>query len=150
MRRFESPHQLLDLVGATLGTSTAHIIGQERIDQFAAATGDRQWIHVDVERAKTGPFGSTVAHGYLTLALVPVILDEVFQVDGAVMILNYGLNRVRFPAAVPVGSELRGTVEVRSAALHGSDVQAELRVTIQVPGAERPCCVAEPVLRYVT
>lgn len=150
MRQFDNPQELLDVVGVCLGVSEGHLIGQARIDQFATATEDRQWIHVDVDRARSGPFRMTVAHGYLTLSLLPVMLDEVFEVRGAAMVLNYGLNRVRFPTPVVVDSEVRGRVEVLSAQLRGTDLQTELRVTVQATGSDKPCCVAEPVLRYVT
>lgn len=149
VRRFHTPDELFGAVGTCLGESAGHVIGQGRIDAFATATEDRQWIHVDVERARSGPFGSTIAHGYLTLSLVPVMLDEVFVVEQAEMILNYGLNRVRFPAAASVGSEVRGSVELLAAVSRDTSVHAELRVTIQVAGATKPCCVAEPILRYV-
>lgn len=144
------PHDLLGLVGSRLGISGPHRLDQRHVDQFADTTGDRQWIHVDPDRARNGPFGTTVVHGYLTLALLPVLLDEVFRVDGAKLILNYGLDRVRFPAALPVGSEVTATVDLLSAEPKGADVQAVLRVTIAATGAAKPCCVADSVLRYVS
>ncbi|HEY9390045.1 MAG TPA: MaoC family dehydratase [Mycobacteriales bacterium] len=150
MRHFRTPHEFLTVVGQSLGTSAPHIIEQDRIDRFAEATEDRQWIHVDVERARSGPFGSTVVHGYLTLSLLPVFLDEVFAVDGTEMVLNYGLDRVRFPAPAPVNSELVADVEVVSAEERGADVQVVLRVTVRRTGADKPCCVADAVLRLVT
>jgi acyl dehydratase len=141
---------LANLVGARLGTSAPHRVSQEQVDQFAEATGDHQWIHVDPVRARTGPFGTTLVHGYLTLALLPVLLDEVFVVGGTTLTLNYGLDRVRFPAALPVGSEVSATVDLVSTEQRGTDVQAVLRVTISETGAEKPCCVADSILRYVS
>ena len=140
---------LVDLVGTRLGTSARHRVSQEQVDQFAEATGDHQWIHVDPARARTGPFGTTLVHGYLTLALLPVLLDEVFVVSGTSLTLNYGLDRVRFPAALPVGSEVSATVDLLSTEARGADVQAVLRVTVSATDADKPCCVAEPILRYV-
>ncbi|HEY9473524.1 MAG TPA: MaoC family dehydratase [Mycobacteriales bacterium] len=150
MRHLRTPHEFLTAVGQSLGVSAAHTIEQARIDQFADATEDRQWIHVDPDRARSGPFGSTVVHGYLTLSLLPVFLSEVFTVGGTAMILNYGLDRVRFPAPAPVNSELVASVEVLSAEERGADVQVVLRVTVNRTGTEKPCCVADSVLRFVT
>lgn len=150
VRHLASPQELIALVGARLGVSATHRVGQNQIDQFASATGDHQWIHVDPVRAKDGPFGTTVVHGYLTLALLPVLLDEVFAIGGTQMILNYGLDRVRFPTALPVDSEIAATVDVLSAERRGPDVQAVLRVTITATGAQKPACVADSVLRFVT
>src|SRR5437763_1938199 len=99
-------------VGQELGTSSWHLVTQEEIDAFADITGDHQWIHVDVERAKASPFGGTIAHGYYTLSLAPRVLDEVWDLQGFAFGLNYGLNRVRFPAPLPVGSRVRGTVRL--------------------------------------
>jgi acyl dehydratase len=141
--------ELAGLVGTRLGTSALQRVSQAQVDQFAETTGDRQWIHVDPERARKGPFGTTLVHGYLTLALLPVLLDEVFVVDGTTLTLNYGLNRVRFPAALPVGSEVSATVDLVSVEPRGTDVQVVLRVTISATGADRPCCVADSVLRYI-
>lgn len=130
--------------------SRVHRLDQSQVDQFADTTGDHQWIHVDQERASRGPFGTTVVHGYLTLALLPVLLDEALQVDGMTLTLNYGLDRVRFPAALPVGSEVSATVDLLSVDMKGADVQAVLRVTVTAAGASKPCCVADSVLRYVS
>jgi acyl dehydratase len=140
---------LADLVGTRLGTSASHRVNQEQVNQFADATGDHQWIHVDPVRARTGPFGTTLVHGYLTLALLPVLLDEVFVVGGTRLTLNYGLDRVRFPAALPVGSEVSATVDLVSTEARGTGVQAVLRVTISATGGEKPCCIADSILRYV-
>ena len=149
MRRFPDPDGLVHAVGTCLGQSASHHVGQDVINAFAAATGDAQWIHVDPERARSSHLGTTVAHGYLTLSLLPVMLDEVFIVEQAAMTLNYGLNRVRFPAPLPVGSDIRGTVELLSAQPRDDGVHAELRVTVSALGSAKPCCVAEPILRFV-
>lgn len=148
-RLVEDPRDLTELVGTRLGTSAPHRLDQSHVDRFADVTGDIQWIHVDRERARRGPFGTTVVHGYLTLSLLPVLLDEVVLV-GARFTLNYGLDRVRFPSALPVGSEVIGTVDLLSATPRGDDIQAVLRVTISAIDADKPCCVADSVLRYVT
>jgi len=137
------------LVGQDLGHSDWHEITQERVDAFADATDDHQWIHVDVERAKAGPFGGTIAHGYLTLSLAPSLIREVLQVDGVRMGVNYGLNKLRFPAPVPVGSKLR--VGVRLAAVDdvgGGGVQVTIDATFEVEGGEKPVCAAQILSRY--
>jgi acyl dehydratase len=146
--RFAGPAQLLDRRGTDLGTSDWLLIDQGRIDAFADVTGDHQWIHVDAERAKAGPFGTTVAHGYLTLALAPVLLQQVVVVDGVTAVVNYGLNRVRFPAPVPAGSRLRGHVTLAAATRRGAAVEAVFGLTVEIDGETRPACVAELVVRY--
>jgi acyl dehydratase len=135
-------------VGQHLGWSPWLELTQERIDQFAEATGDHQWIHVDPERAADGPFGATIAHGYLTLSLVNQFLPQVVEVRGMAMGVNYGLNRVRFPAAVLVGSRLRGGVELTAVDEVAGGVQTTMVVTVEIEGAERPACVAEIISRY--
>src|SRR5690606_3424316 len=148
MRVFTSLNELVEARGEVLGTSDWLTVEQERIDGFADATGDHQWIHVDVERAKDGPFGGTIAHGFLTLSLLPVFFQEIYRVDGVRMAVNYGLNKVRFPAPARVGARLRATswlVEVTP--LDGA-VQAVLSTTIEAEGSEKPVCVAESVVRY--
>ncbi len=137
-----------DLVGQHLGYSEWHRITQDQVNTFADATGDHQWIHVDPERAATGPFGGPIAHGYLTLSLAPVLLAEVLHVEGVTMGVNYGCNRVRFPAPVPVGSNLRAGATLVSVEEVGGGVQSVLDVTFEVEGAEKPSCVAEVVYRY--
>ena len=134
-------------VGDTFGPSSWIEIPQEKIDAFAEATGDHQWIHVDPERAKDGPFGTTIAHGYLTLSLLPVASYEVVPRQGG-MSINYGLNRVRFPAPVPVGSRLRTTFEVIGVEEHDWGIQATMQATIEREGGDKPVCVAELVFRY--
>ncbi len=140
--------ELAGRAGESLGQSSWQGITQERVDRFADATGDRQWIHVDPERAATGPFGSTVAHGFLTVSLAPMLLAEVLEVGGAGLVVNYGLNRVRFPAPVPVGSRVRGRVELLGVDDVAGGVQAELRVTVELEGSEKPACVMDMLFRY--
>lgn len=132
-------------VGEDLGVSDWVEITQERVDAFAAATGDHQWIHVDVERAKAGPFGGTIAHGYLTLALLPWLGSQVFGITGVSAALNYGNNKVRFPQPVPVGSRVRTHVEVVDASRVSAGTQAVFRHTLEIEGYDKPGCVAETV-----
>jgi acyl dehydratase len=124
------------------------VIDQGMIDAFADATRDHQWIHVDAERAASGPFGATVAHGYLTLALLPLLVREVYAVDGARMAVNYGLNRVRFPAPVRAGSSVRAGVVITEATQVENAVQVTATVTIEIQGEAKPACVAESVSRF--
>jgi acyl dehydratase len=134
--------------GDTFGPSSWIEISQEKIDAFAEATGDHQWIHVDPERAAAGPFGSTIGHGYLTLSLLPVASYEVVPRQGG-MGINYGLNRVRFPAPVPVGSRLRASFEIVTVdELDGGAAQVTMAATVEREGGEKPVCVAEVVFRY--
>jgi acyl dehydratase len=135
-------------VGAVLGPTEWVAIDQSRIDAFAAATDDPQWIHVDPVRAAQGPFGTTIAHGYLTLALLPAFLAEVLD-TGAGLTVNYGLNRVRFPAPVPVGSRLRARFEVLGAEDVPGGVQLTLAATVERDGGEKPVCAAEAVYRVL-
>ena len=136
------------LVGEHLGYSDWHEVTQQRINDFADATGDHQWIHVDVERAKAGPFGTPIAHGYLTLSLVPWLIGEVFTVEGLSMGINYGLNKLRFPAPVPVGSKLRLGIKVLSVEDVSGGVQAVMEGTLDTEGSSKPSCVAEILFRY--
>jgi acyl dehydratase len=137
-------------VGAHLGYSDWLQISQERVNQFAEATGDFQWIHVDVERAKAGPFGAPIAHGYLTLSLSNLFLPQVVEVTGFSMGVNYGCNKVRFPAPVPVGSRVRGGVELASADDIPGGVQTVMVITMEIEGGTKPACVVEAVSRYLT
>ena len=139
---------LANHVGEHLGHSDWMEITQERVNAFADATGDKQWIHVDVERAKAGPFGGPIAHGYLTLSLAPVLLAQVIRVDGISMGVNYGLNKLRFPAPVPVGSKLRlgGTMAGVEPVAGGAQVTIDM--TFEVEGQDKPACVAQGVFRY--
>ena len=147
MRTSSTPDDLLDAVGEQLGTSDWLEITQERVNQFADATDDHQWIHVDPERAKTGPFGRTIAHGYLTLSLLPVLLRQIYRVENTSMVINYGLNKVRFPAPVPVGSRIRATSTLSDAKPVDGGVQVELTTTVEVEGGSKPACVAVNVVR---
>jgi acyl dehydratase len=134
--------------GAEFGPSSWVEVSQARIDAFAEATGDHQWIHVDRERAAAGPFGTTIGHGYLTLSLLPAMSYEVVPRQEGGMGINYGLNRVRFPAPVPSGSRVRGTFRVDSIDAFDGGFQATMTATIEREGGEKPVCVAEVVFRY--
>jgi acyl dehydratase len=136
------------LVGEHLGYSEWHEITQDQVNLFADATGDHQWIHVDVERAKAGPFGGPIAHGYLTLSLAPTLLTEIMRVDGVTMGINYGLNKLRFPSPVPVGSKLRAGAKLASVEQVSGGVQVTLETTFEVEGGSKPVCVAEILFRY--
>jgi acyl dehydratase len=134
--------------GSHLGTSGWREITQEAVRRFADATGDHQWIHVDEERARAGPFGRTIAHGYLTLSLAPVLLWEILEVEGASVTVNYGLGKVRFPAPVPVGSRVRLAADLDAAEPFAGGVQVGLRAVFELEGQDKPCCVAEILFRY--
>lgn len=144
---FRSVDDLRAAVGTEIGSGEWQEITQERIDRFAAATGDHQWIHVDPERAAAGPFGSTVAHGFLTLSMIPFLVGDVTAVEGARMGVNYGLDRVRFPAPVPVGSRVRSRVELLAVDDVAGGVQVTSRVTIERDGGDKPVCVADTLTR---
>jgi acyl dehydratase len=147
---FTTPADLKTAIGKHLGYSQWLEITQERINLFADATGDHQWIHVDPERAKTGPFGACIAHGYLTLSLVNMFLPEIVEVRGIRMGVNYGADKVRFPAPVTVGSRIRGSGElVNVEDVKGGAVQATIRVTVEVEGKDRPACVVDTISRFV-
>jgi len=147
MPTFSSPEELRAAVDQELGPGEWLEISQERIDQFAAATNDLQWIHVDPARAADGPFGATIAHGYLTLSLIPALTRDYYTVQGHRMIVNYGLNRVRFVSPVPVGSRVRGRSTIVEAADVKDSVQVTLRTTIEIEGAAKPACVVDAVTR---
>ena len=137
------------LIGSELGSSDWHEVTQEHVNLFADATGDHQWIHVDVERAKEGPFGGPIAHGYLTLSLVIPFFSEMLRVDGIKMGVNYGLDKVRFPTPVRVGSKIRLAATVDSVeAVATRCVQMALTFTVQIDGLDKPACVAHPIYRY--
>ena len=149
MTTITSAADLPPLVDQHLGYSRYLEITQDRIDLFADATGDHQWIHVDPERAAEGPFGTTIAHGYLTLVLGPELLHEVITWQNTRMGVNYGLNKVRFPAPVPVGSRVRVGAVLRGAETVGDGgVQVTLELTFEIEGGAKPACVAELLLRY--
>ena len=146
---FDSPAELKDSIGKQLDVSEWLEIDQGRIDQFAEATGDHQWIHVDPKRAAQGPFAGTIAHGYLTLSLVNHFLPSIVEVRGISMGVNYGADRLRFPAPVPVGSRVRGSAElVEASDTVDGGVQAKIRVTVEIEGSERPGCVVDTISRY--
>lgn len=134
--------------GQALGQTSWRTVTQDDIDAFARLTGDDQWIHVDPERAKAGPFGTTIGHGYFTLALSTIFLDEVVTITGADVVLNYGSNRVRYPAPVPAGARLRATIELPAVEDVAGGVQATFRLTYEVEGQQKPGCVADIVYRY--
>ena len=148
---FASPSDLLGAVGRHLGHSDWVTVDQERIDLFAESTGDHQWIHVDPAAAASGPFGATIAHGYLTLALTNLFLPEIVRVEGISMGVNYGVNRVRFPKPVLVGSRLRASAVLTAAdELPGeSGVQAVITITVEIEGEAKPACVVESVSRFL-
>lgn len=147
-RIFASPDELRAAVGVQLGWTEWQEIDQKRIDLFAEATGDHQWIHVDPEKAALGPFGTTIAHGYLTLSLIPSLTPQLLLVEGVKMGVNYGVNKVRFPAPVPVGSRVRATAEVAEVTEAGGGIQLVTKVTIEREGGDKPVCVAETVARF--
>ncbi|SDU38675.1 MaoC family dehydratase [Geopseudomonas guangdongensis] len=145
---YSSAEQLLAAEGQDLGATDWIEIDQARVNLFAEATGDHQWIHVDPERAASGPFGGCIAHGYLTLSLVNLFLPQLIQVDNLRMGVNYGCDRVRFPAPVKVGARIRGRGEVVRVEQVGAAVQATVRVSVEIEGGERPGCVVDTISRY--
>jgi acyl dehydratase len=146
----ETPESLKEYVGKEIGVGEWLVVTQERIAQFAEATEDRQWIHLDRERAeRESPYGTTIAHGFLTLSLISRFMKDVIQVRGGVgMMVNYGLNRVRFPAPVRAGARIRAKVVLHSFKEIESGYETTFAVTIEVEGTEKPCCVAESLIRY--
>jgi acyl dehydratase len=150
VKTYENVADLKALVGSPIGVSDWVTIDQKRIDQFAAVTGDDQWIHVDPVRAAAGMFGSTVAHGFLTLSLLPLFIRSSHKVNGARMSVNYGLNRVRFPAPVPVNSRLRGHFKLLAFEPIEGGVQLITEVSVEREGQPKPVCVAESVGRLYT
>jgi len=147
---FQHPSELAAAVGQHLGYSDWLEITQDRVNRFADATGDHQWIHVDPERAKHGPFGGTIAHGYLTMSLVNLFLPQIMAVRGISMGINYGADKLRFPSAVRVGARVRGGGELlKVEEVKGGAVQATVRVTVEIEGSDRPGCVVETISRYV-
>ncbi|MGI2258181.1 MaoC family dehydratase [Shewanella sp. GXUN23E] len=142
------PQQLLASAGLNLGVTDWLTISQERINLFAEATGDHQWIHVDPVKAAQGPFGCCIAHGYLTLSLVNLFLPRLLQVNNLAMGVNYGCDRVRFPAVVPAGANVRGSGEILSAQVKGTGIEVCTRISVEIQGAERPACVVDTISRY--
>ncbi len=148
---FDTPAALKAAVGEDFGPTDWLVVDQARINMFADATGDHQWIHVDTERAKSGPYGATIAHGYLTLSLVNIFLPQFVDVRGVSMGLNYGLDKVRFPAVVRAGSRIRGLGHLLSVEeVAGGGTQAIIRVTVEVEGSAKPACVVDTVSRFYT
>ncbi|GAB3103839.1 MaoC family dehydratase [Aestuariicella hydrocarbonica] len=145
---FNSPHELKDAVGQNLGASEWVSIEQDRINGFADATDDHQWIHVDPAQAKDGPFGDTIAHGYLTLSLVNRFLPEILDVQGISMGVNYGCDKVRFPSPVKVNSRVRGVGELIAVEEVKGAIQSTVRVTVEIEGSDRPACVVDTISRY--
>jgi acyl dehydratase len=135
--------------GTELGPTDWLAVDQRRVDQFAQATDDHQWIHVDPERAASGPYGGTIAHGLLTLSLLPHFMHDLYRVDNVAMAINYGFNKVRFITPVPVGSRLRAASKITAVAELSGGVQATLTTTIEVEGSDKPAAVVESIVRYV-
>ena len=148
MRTIKGIEELKQLAGQELGSGDWHEVTQEQINQFADATGDHQWIHTDVERAKKGPFGGPIAHGYFTLSIIPVLLRDVMSVEGMRMGINYGLNKLRLPAPVPIGSKIRANVKCASVEEVSGGLQGTFDVTVEVDGQDKPGCVAQVIYRY--
>jgi acyl dehydratase len=147
VRVFTSPDELAGAVGQALGSSEWMPIEQSRVHEFAEATGDHQWIHVDPERAERGPFGAAIAHGYLTLSLLPALVAQIYRVEARAAV-NYGLNRVRFPAPVRVGAQIRATSRIVQVTDVQHGVQVVTATTIEIAGGSKPGCVAETISRY--
>jgi acyl dehydratase len=147
-RVFTHPAELKDAQGEHLGCSEWLEIDQNRINLFADATGDHQWIHVDPERAKDGPFGKCIAHGYLTLSLVNLFLPQIIDVQGISMGVNVGCEKIRFPSPVPVGSRVRGSGELVSVEEVKGGIQSVVRVTVEIEGQDKPACVVDTISRY--
>jgi len=146
MRTFTTLDEVAAAVGEELGTSEWLEVDQKRVDAFADATGDHQWIHVDVDRAKAGPFGGTIAHGYLTLSLIPQFGAQIFTFETPGARLNYGVNKVRFPNPVKVGSRIRATATVGEVSDVPAGKQMVVRFVVEIEGADKPACVAETVV----
>lgn len=146
MRTFTTVDEVQAAAGNVIGTSAWHQVTQEQVNAFAEATGDHQWIHVDFERAKTGPFGQTIAHGYLTLSLLPMFSAQVFSLQTPGARLNYGVNKVRFPTPVPVGARIRAQVTFADVADITAGKQLIQKYVVELEGADKPACVAETVV----
>lgn len=146
---FATPDDLVNAVGTALPPTNWMVVGQRSIDTFADATGDHQWIHVDAERARTGPYGSTVAHGYLTLSLVGPLVADALSVPGASSVVNYGLEKVRFPSPVPVDSRIRLSSTITAADRVPGGVQVAIAAAVECEGSAKPACVATVVYRFL-
>ena len=149
MRTFASLDEFVAAKGEDLGESSWHEITQEQVNAFAAATGDHQWIHVDIERAASGPFGGTIAHGYLTVSLLPIFMTEIFQVQNLTMGINYGLDRVRFPAPVLVGSKIRASATLTDINQTHLGSLAHIRIKVEVEGQPKAACIADTLSLFV-
>jgi acyl dehydratase len=147
MKVFTGAEELRAAAGEQLGASNRMTIDQQRVNAFADATEDHQWIHLDPQRAAAGPFGTTIAHGFLTLSLLPHLIDQIYRVEGATMVINYGLNKVRFPAPVRVGSTVWVEVALAEATEVTGGLQLVLHATLQIEGGTKPGCVADYVAR---
>lgn len=145
---YDSPRDLIGQEGTALGPTDWLLIDQERVDGFAKVTGDHQWIHVDVERAKAGPFGGTIAHGYLTMSLVNFFLPDLVEVRGFAHAVNVGADRLRFLAPVPVGGRIRGVGEIVTVEEIKGAIQSVVRVTIEIEGQDKPACIVDTISRY--
>ncbi|HEY5018984.1 MAG TPA: MaoC family dehydratase [Streptosporangiaceae bacterium] len=150
MRTFTSLADFAAAAGEHLGDSDWHEVTQAQVSAFADATGDHQWIHVDPQRAASGPFGKTIAHGYLTLAMLPVLVSEIYRIENLTMAVNYGLDRLRFPSPVPTGSRIRAGATLREVKETSLGLLAYSRVTVQVEGHEKAACVADTVTLFVS
>ncbi len=148
MPSFQTADELRTAVGRHFGPTDWLTLEQSRIDAFAVATGDHQWIHVDIERAKSGPFGGTIAHGYLLLSLVNLFLPDLVAVPAATMGINYGANRLRFPGVVRAGARIRASAEMINVEDVAGGVQTTVRVSIEVEGATKPACVVDTLSRF--
>ncbi|MCE7007869.1 MaoC family dehydratase [Kibdelosporangium philippinense] len=149
MRVFKDVDELAAAKGEVLGTGEWREITQEAVNLFADATGDHQWIHVDIEKANAGPFGGPIAHGYMTLSLVPVLVRDIYKVENVAMVVNYGSNKVRFPSPVRVGARVRATSELLDITDVQGGKQAITKVVVEIEGSDKPACVAEIVSRIV-
>ena len=149
MRTFSSLDEFAAAKGEHLGYSEWHEVTQQQVNTFADATGDHQWIHVDPERAAAGPFGGTIAHGYLTLSMLPVLISQIFRIENLTMAINYGLDRVRLPAPVPTGSRIRAGATLTEVRPTHLCLLSHARVTVEIDGQEKAACVADSISLFV-
>jgi acyl dehydratase len=149
MRTFANLDDFVAAKGENLGQSAWHEITQDQVNAFADATGDHQWIHVDLERAAAGPFGTTIAHGYLTVSMLPIFMTEIFQIEKLTMGINYGLDRVRFPSPVPVGSKIRADATLTDVKQTHLGSLARIRIVVEIEGQSKSACVADTLSLFV-
>ncbi len=149
MRTFTSLDEFAAAKGEHLGYSEWHEVTQQQVDTFADATGDHQWIHIDPERAAGGPFSGTIAHGYLTLSMLPVLISQIFRIENLTMAINYGLDRVRFPAPVPTGSQIRAGATLTEIRQTHLGLLSHARVTVEIDGQDKAACVADSISLFV-